>query len=370
MSGQRQSETQWDSPGTPASSVLFQSDDKTVVLLDIPRSLEEGQVLPGHRLLRRVYSDAPPSEPFPTPDPKRSRSGRRGGGGGRHASASGGAAHDWPAQSPAAQIADLMITASVGSALQVLHDEYNGPLHLPRISAPLNSNGVETTVPIPLPLPVQDATPLLGSIHESRQDFINTAPTFKLVVLDPPWPNRSAKRRTDRYATVANLAEMRDLLTSIPIAAHLAHDGLVAVWITNKASIPEFLTSPTGVFASWGVELVAEWTWLKITAAGEPLYDVESIWRKPWEKILIAKRVGAPTPSNLKAKVILAAPDVHSRKPSLRGLFEHVLEEVNYSGLEIFARNLTAGWWSWGDQVLYFQEPQHWEPLDGVDVPK
>lgn len=349
MSGQ----TQWD-PAT-APSILFQSDDKSVILLDIPRSLEEAQVLPGHHLLRRVYSDAPPSEPFPTPDPKRSRHG-----GHKHASQSGGAAHDWSFQSPATQIADLMTTASVESALQVLRDKYNGPFHLPRISSPVDTKDAETSTT----LPVQDATCLHGSIRDLRQVFNDTAPSFKLVLLDPPWPNRSAKRRTDKYATVTNLAEMRDLLTSIPVSAHLANDGLVAVWVTNKASIPELLTSSTGVFASWGIEFVCEWTWLKITAAAEPLFDVDSSWRKPWEKLLIAKRIGVPAPPGLKTKVIVAAPDIHSRKPNLRGLFGDVLGRPDYTGLEIFARNLTSRWWSWGDQVLHFQDQRYWKQLE------
>jgi N6-adenosine-specific RNA methylase IME4 len=271
-----------------------------------------------------------------------------------------------------------MTTASVQSALQVLRHEHQGPFHLARISAPVDATGrgagadAGTVAPdadadadeVAETLPVSNATPLHGSIHQLRQVFIDTAPAFRLVVLDPPWPNRSAKRRTDKYATTPNLAEMRSLLTSIPVSAHLANDGLVAVWITNKASIPDLLTSPTGVFASWGVELVAEWTWLKIAATGEPLYDVESAWRKPWEKLLIAKRIGVPAPPELKSKTIVAAPDVHSRKPNLRGIFAHSLGQQDYAGLEIFARNLTAGWWSWGDQVFCFQGQQHWKALE------
>lgn len=329
--------------GTP-SSIIFQSSlhNRSVVLLDIPRSLEEAQVPPGQQPPRRVYCRPPPRDPFPTPDPRRHGRRRR-----------GSRAPDWPAQAPAAQINDLMTAASVRSALLFLRDNHPGPYHLPRVCAPDNQDnqddpGNSTTIPVP------NATALHGSIAQLGREFLETAPAFKLVVLDPPWPNRSARRRAGNYATVMNLAEMKALLTSIPIAARLASDGLVAVWITNKTDIPELLTRPGGVFASWGVELVCEWTWLKITSLGEPVFDVDSTWRKPWEKMLVAKRIGAPAPALLRPKVIVAAPDVHSRKPSLRGLFEEILGE-SYPALEVFARNLTAGWWSWGDQVLQFQ---------------
>ncbi|KAG6024279.1 hypothetical protein E4U41_001824 [Claviceps citrina] len=361
-----------DGACTEPSSVLFQSEDQAVVLLDVPRSLEEAQVLPGDRPPRRILSASPPGAPFPTPDP---RTGTGTGKSRRRASSSlsadshaGAAAHHWPAQSPAAQIADLMTTASVEAALRLLADTYHGPFHLPRLASPPEqqlcgddeASSSPSTSPPRSTIPVRDATPLHGSIQALRDTFHDRAPLFDLIVLDPPWPNRSARRRTGAYAPASTLADVRSLLTSIPIAQHLASGGLVAVWITNKASIPELLTSPGGVFASWGVELAAEWTWLKITARGEPMYDPASAWRKPWERILVAKRVGAPTPPRLGPRVIVAAPDVHSRKPNLRGLFGHVFRDARYRGLEIFARNLTAGWWSWGDQVLHFQDRRYW----------
>jgi N6-adenosine-specific RNA methylase IME4 len=93
-----------------------------------------------------------------------------------------------------------------------------------------------------------------------------------------------------------------------------------------------------------------------------------SEWRKPWEKLIIAKRAGAATPPGLKSKTIIAVPDLHSRKPSVQRLFAECLPP-QYLGLEVFARNLTAGWWSWGDDVLKFQQNVHWTLPDDADRP-
>ncbi|KAM0432829.1 hypothetical protein ACHAPT_004531 [Fusarium lateritium] len=338
-------ECQGPSDNCRPSSILFENVSKSLVVVDIPSSLEESQVLPSQVPRLRIVSAGPPAAPYPTPEPR-----RRG--------------RDDPSAvaSPAAQLAELMTTATVSSALQDLAESYPGPFYRPRVLQPQAQAPLSYALPPPLP---EKAEPLHGSIEALCDSFHMSAPLFNLVVLDPPWPNRSARRKTDKYATVRNLDDMRSLLLHIPLASHLAQDGLVAVWITNKPSIHAFLTSPRGLFAAWGLEVVTEWTWLKVATSGEPLYDVDSAWRKPWEKLVIAKRIGSKKPETLNSKVIVAVPDVHSRKPNLRGLFQDILGE-GFLGLEIFARNLTAGWWSWGDEVLRFQQAEHWMAMEGV----
>lgn len=352
------------SPSSPSpSSILFQSSNgsSATVLLDIPRSLEEAQVPPGHQPSARILSGAPPLKPFTTPEP-------------RH----GAASDHWlqSSQSAGAHIADLMAAAAVQSALDQLHGRYSGPFCLARLcdspdgpmAVDVDSTSTSTSTAPEIKIP-HGAEYLHGSIQHLRQTFIDRAPQFRLIVLDPPWPNRSARRKKKAggYNTASTLSEIHQLLSSIPVSSHLAADGLVAMWITNRPSILDLVTSSEGLFASWGLELVTQWTWLKITSSGEPLFSIESTWRKPWETLLIAKRIGAKAPRALGPQVIVAVPDVHSRKPSLRGLFQDILGE-EYPALEVFARSLTSGWWSWGDQVLKFQAPEHWIQVNDVKV--
>lgn len=300
-------------------------------------------MLPSQTPTRRIYSSQPSETPFETPEPRN------------------GESIGQASNSPAAQLAELMTTAMVQGALHDLSAVYAGPFCHPRLTH-TNDEHVPS-VSGPSAFIPDKAEPLHGSIQALRDTFNSSAPKFDLIVLDPPWPNRSARRRTNKYATASNLPEISALLSQIPVASHLAPDGLVAIWITNKASIIDTLTSPTGVLASWGLELVTEWTWLKVTTAGEPLYNIESQWRKPWEKIVIAKRKGVETHKSLKSKMLIAVPDVHSRKPNLRRLFQDIFGE-EYKGLEVFARNLTAGWWCWGDEVLSFQQREHWRSIE------
>lgn len=267
-------------------------------------------------------------------------------------------------------MAELKSAAAVQDALKVLHGLYAGPWCFPRIHVNAEGHGrdkkrkageLETQGDVPSdPVIAEGSFYLQGTVSSERSRFLIAAPKFDFIVMDPPWPNRSVRRKRGSYHTANDLAEIRETLSLIPVPSHLTAEGLVAVWITNKGSVLELLTSPRGLFAEWGLELVGEWTWLKVTTAGEPMVDVGSTWRKPWERLLIAKKRGVEMtrlPSH--GRVLVSVPDLHSRKPNLRPLFEDILPP-RYRGLEVFARNLTAGWWSWGDEVLKFQQPEHW----------
>lgn len=117
-----------------------------------------------------------------------------------------------------------------------------------------------------------------------------------------------------------------------------------------------------GLFEQWGVVLVEEWIWLKTTKCGEPICALDSTWRKPYEVLLVGRRGGA-VDGEVKRRVMVGVPDLHSRKPNLKSVFERVSlleKDVQVDCLEIFARNLTAGWWGWGNEVLKFQMEECW----------
>lgn len=354
------------------SSVLFQQKIggtcAAVVVLDIPKTIEEAQLPAGEvrsgaqPSRRRLVSAPPPDVPFSTPEPK---------------ARNGQVIHPQGSLDSAAYISELTTQAAVQEALDCLSETYRGPSCLPRIHLEPEQDAPEDGKKRGIHCLDEDGPPeypshevylpslshyFHGTIESQRAAFISKGLSFDLVVLDPPWPNRSARRKKANYAVAQDMTSIRNLLLSIPVKGCLNPDGLVAVWVTNAPRFTDLLTHRDyGIFAEWGVEVEAEWTWLKVTTRGEPVVDVDSAWRKPWERLLIARRAGTRRKTE-QGKVIVAVPDVHSRKPNLRGLFEEVLGP-EYAGLEIFARSLTAGWWSWGDEVLQFQHRRHWRDV-------
>jgi N6-adenosine-specific RNA methylase IME4 len=209
----------------------------------------------------------------------------------------------------------------------------------------------------------EDALPE-GGTDDLEMRRVHVCCPFMTVVLDPPWPNRSARRAGD-YKTSYGTKEIKELLGMVPVRETLWEAGYVAVWVTNKAAFREMLLEEGGFFEQWGVQLVEEWTWLKVTAKGEPICKLDSRWRKPYEVLLIGRRTegvsAAQKAEGVKRRTIVAVPDLHSRKPNLKELLGQ-LEGVQegYKGLEVFARNLTSGWDAVGDEACKFQQVHHW----------
>lgn len=154
------------------------------------------------------------------------------------------------------------------------------------------------------------------------------------------------------------------------LGQHIAPGALMACWITNNAAVRD---GALDMLSGWGLELIEEWAWLKVTQKGEPVTEINGVWRKPYEVLLVGRKPDftrpvcgcrRDPPANVMRRVIVAVPDIHSRKPNLRDLLAQLLPRriSDYRCLEIFARNLTAGWCAWGNEVLKYNDVQAWAP--------
>ena len=151
------------------------------------------------------------------------------------------------------------------------------------------------------------------------------------------------------------------------LGQHIAPCGWVACWVTNSKSAREGVRE---AFEVWAVEVVEEWYWVKVTRDGEPVTEVGGLWRRPWEVLLLGRKVGEgkAREGGVKKRIIVGVPDVHSRKPCLKEIFEEVMGSGKiYRALEVFARGLTAGWWAWGDECLRWQWEGWWSESEEVE---
>ncbi|XP_034676886.1 methyltransferase-like protein 2 isoform X2 [Vitis riparia] len=151
---------------------------------------------------------------------------------------------------------------------------------------------------------------------------------FSLIVIDPPWENKSASQKLV-YSTLPNR-----YFLSLPIKKLTHTEGaLIALWVTNREKLRGFVEKE--LFPAWGVSYAATFYWLK---------GMDSEYQSRLK----------PLQDN---QVIISIPGDYSRKPPIGELLmEYVPELKPARCIELFAREMQAGWISWGNEPLHFQE--------------
>ncbi|OJD19398.1 hypothetical protein AJ78_00668 [Emergomyces pasteurianus Ep9510] len=220
--------------------------------------------------------------------------------------------------------------------------------------------------------------------HPSSIPSLSSDTKFNFILMDPPWPNRSV-RRSSHYKEHAE--PLQPIVEGV-LQNHLhPHQAIVAIWITNSM---KSRSATLSALEACGLHSFEEWIWVKTTIDGQPASPPDGLWRRPYEVLILAHKEkhlaqdckGEETRGHceIKRRVIVAVPDIHSRKPNIKELVETIFfssateafrktQDVGrenhptrpYSALEVFARNLTAGWWACGNEVIRFNWEGWWD---------
>lgn len=188
---------------------------------------------------------------------------------------------------------------------------------------------------------------------------------FNIIVIDPPWENSSAHQKR-RYKTLPN----RTFL-SLPIRK-LTHSAgaLVALWVTNREKLRSFVEKE--LFPAWGVTYMASFHWLKVKADGLLIGDLDLFHHRPYECLLLGYSGEKENASNLlrlndipNNLVFMSVPGDYSRKPPIGELLvEYVWGTKHVRCIELFSREVLAGWTSWGNEPLLFQASKYFLSME------
>uniref|UniRef100_A0A0R0GMC3 Methyltransferase-like protein 2 n=1 Tax=Glycine max TaxID=3847 RepID=A0A0R0GMC3_SOYBN len=159
---------------------------------------------------------------------------------------------------------------------------------------------------------------------------------FNLIVVDPPWENASAHQKS-RYATLPNREKLRSFVER-------------------------------ELFPAWGVSYAATFYWLKVKQNGSWICDLDLFHHRPYECLILGYSPGKVNNTDNQSKfkpvkndrVIMSIPGDFSRKPPIGDLLLEYVPGLKPSRcIELFAREIMAGWVAWGNEPLYFQDSKY-----------
>ncbi|CAI9753435.1 unnamed protein product [Fraxinus pennsylvanica] len=184
---------------------------------------------------------------------------------------------------------------------------------------------------------------------------------FNLIVIDPPWENSSAHQKL-KYQTLPNR-----YFLSLPIK-QLTHTAgsLVALWVTNREKLRSFVENE--LFPKWGVKYAATFYWLKVKADGLLISELDLFHHRPYECVILGycHRADMNSQHQLRLnhvpddQVFISVPGDYSRKPPIGELLlDYVPGFRPARCIELFSREMIAGWTSWGNEPLHFQDSRY-----------
>jgi len=172
---------------------------------------------------------------------------------------------------------------------------------------------------------------------------------FRCIIADPPW----YYRQKGRGASVNHYPLMKtENICALPVNTITTEDAILFLWCTNP-QLPEGLK----VLSAWGFQYKTKLPWVKLTKKGHIAMGNGMWLRGCCEDILIGvkKKAKPPKPERRKLGILedFAALEEqryqHSKKPKTLHLLAETISVGPY--LELFAREKTPGWVSWGNEI-------------------
>lgn len=293
----------------------------------------------------------------------------------------------------------VQINERAYDALQKSYERFGGARFLLRDFLPSFESGCPKThvlQDVLNSLPEMPATEALddGNIHYNRTDFLKVALVngirvvvparssfarqdvrkidrlglgkHKLIVMDPPWQNKSVSR--------GKCYEMMNHTDLVKInVPHMADrdECVLAVWVTNRPRYMAYLREQA--LPSWGFTFYACWYWLKLSEKGELVSPLDSTHRLPVEILVVAYRAkdkvreqGLRKRLGEQIRIVLSIPLRHSWKPPPESFFDESIVSTTDKKVELFARELRPHWTSVGNEVLKFQAADLFQPALGA----
>lgn len=169
---------------------------------------------------------------------------------------------------------------------------------------------------------------------------------YKIIYADPPWAYRDLHMINssviDHYS-VMNQENIKNL----PVGGVADKDCALFLWVT----MPK-LNEVFDVIKAWGFEYkTCAFTWVKLNKKADTYFMGQGRWTRANAELCLLATKGSPKKISCAIRsLVVSHYESHSKKPKeVRDRIIQLLGDL--PRIELFARQKTAGWDVWGNEV-------------------
>jgi len=169
---------------------------------------------------------------------------------------------------------------------------------------------------------------------------------YKIIYADPPWSYKDKALAGNRGACCKYPVMSIDEIKNLPVKDIADDDCILFMWVT----FPK-LNECFEVIKEWGFEYKTNaFTWVKKYKNGDNFMGMGR-WTRANAEICLLATKGKPKRVNAGVRQIIeSVPEKHSKKPDI--VRDKIVELCgDLPRLEMFARNNSVKWETWGNEV-------------------
>lgn len=181
-------------------------------------------------------------------------------------------------------------------------------------------------------------------------DIYSTENKYKIIYADPPWRYNARKNLNTKFGggAAGHYKTMTlDEIGELPVKKLADINCALFLWTTFP-----YLNEQIKLFERWGfIYKTLGFSWIKTNSGnGKPFFGVGYYAKSNCELCLLGIKGRMKPVSNNVSSCIIAPREEHSKKPDETR--ERIMKLFgNVPKIELFARQQTAGWDYWGDEI-------------------
>ncbi len=171
---------------------------------------------------------------------------------------------------------------------------------------------------------------------------------YNIIYADPPWQYKVySKKGLGRSAESHYPTMSLEAIKALPVGNLADKDCTLFMWTTMPLLFDCF-----SVLSSWGFQYkTVAFVWIKLNKKSDTLFWGMGHWTRANAELCILATKGHPKRISAKVhQVIMSRIEEHSKKPDeTRNRIVELIGDL--PRVELFARNKTDGWDTWGNEV-------------------